>query len=217
MPESRIARRGFLLLGSAALLVGCPDPRARQVASARPYPVPRSPRGHLDTAYPTSYGAPPPSTCALTEANIEGPYFKPGAPQRTTLADGAGVALFVGGLVRGADCGPIAGARLEVWQADHQGRYDSAGFAFRAQMVTDARGEYRFDTIVPGHYLNGRTYRPAHVHVKVHAPGRPILTTQLYFEGDPYNEGDPFIRDSLVMRLESQYGGGKGARFDFVV
>ena len=43
-----------------------------------------------------------------------------------------------------------------------------------------------FETIVPGKYP-GRT---RHYHVKVQAPGRSILTTQLYFPGEPGNDGD---------------------------
>ncbi len=53
--------------------------------------------------------------------------------------------------------------------------------------------------------------------MKVHVPGRPLLTTQLYFEGDPYNAIDPFIHPSLIMPLVGQYAGGKTAAFDFVV
>ena len=60
-------------------------------------------------------------------------------------------------------------------------------------------GSYSFKTIIPGHYLNGSQYRPAHIHVTVTAAGHKSLTTQLYFEGDPYNSIDPFIEDSLIM------------------
>jgi protocatechuate 3,4-dioxygenase beta subunit len=52
--------------------------------------------------------------------------------------------------------------------------------------------------------------------VKVHVPGRPSLTTQLYFPDDPYNEGDAFIRPSLVMALVRDADGARG-RFDFTV
>jgi catechol 1,2-dioxygenase len=31
-----------------------------------------------------------------------------------------------------------------------------------------------------------RGFRPAHIHIKVSYPGFETLTTQLYFEGDPY-------------------------------
>ena len=78
-------------------------------------------------------------------------------------------------------------------------------------------GGYRLDTIIPGHYLNGNQFRPAHIHVKVSAPGYQLLTTQLYFEGDPYNDIDPFIEAPLIMTLEEDDAGGKTAQFDFVL
>ncbi len=70
--------------------------------------------------------------------------------------------------------------------------------------------------IVPGRYLNGSRYRPAHVHVKLSAPGHPPLTTQLYFPEDPYNKGDPFIHRSLIMQTISKPD-GMHANFEFVL
>jgi protocatechuate 3,4-dioxygenase beta subunit len=127
-----------------------------------------------------------------------------------------GTRLALEGRVLDADCAPLAGATVDLWQADADGAYDLEGFALRGQVTTDAEGRYAFSTIVPGHYLNGSQYRPAHIHVKVGADGHALLTTQLYFEGDPYNDIDPFIKDSLVMTpLEEE--GGLRATFDFVL
>ena len=64
--------------------------------------------------------------------------------------------------------------------------------------------------------IRERKYRPAHVHVKVSAPGFLPLTTQLYFPGDPYNAVDPVIVRSLSMRVADE-GGLKRASFDFVL
>ena len=114
------------------------------------------------------------------------------------------------------DCEPIAGAELDVWHADARGGYDLDGFYFRGVLVTDDRGRYELRTIVPGRYLNGDRYRPAHVHVKLRAAGHRTLTTQLYFAGDPYNDGDPFIVESLIMQSK-QIGGTRRAAFDFVL
>src|SRR5690606_34392367 len=99
------------------------------------------------------------------------------------------------------------GAVLDFWQADDDGGYDNDGvadppageFVLRGKVESDAAGGFSLKTIIPGHYLNGNQYRPAHIHVTVSAPGFASLTTQLYFEGDPYNEIDPFIIDSLIM------------------
>jgi protocatechuate 3,4-dioxygenase beta subunit len=106
------------------------------------------------------------------------------------------------GAVHSTRCAPLPGARIEIWQADANGRYDERGFTLRGTLRADANGRFRVRTIVPGHYLNGYQYRPAHLHVKVSAPGHRPLTTQLYFQGDPYNTTDPWIRPSLVLNPE---------------
>ncbi|MCC6748689.1 MAG: dioxygenase [Deltaproteobacteria bacterium] len=158
-------------------------------------------------------------TCGeLTEPNIEGPFFKVGSPERGDLREPgmAGVRLEVAGRVLGRDCRPVAGALLDFWHANQDGAYDNVGFRLRGHQRTDASGRYLLQTIVPGHYLNGATYRPAHVHVKVGGAGFMVLTTQLYFPGDPYNAGDPFIRPSLIMPV-TDVGGMKRATFDFVL
>jgi protocatechuate 3,4-dioxygenase beta subunit len=151
--------------------------------------------------------------CARTDENIEGPFYRAGAPSRRSLWDQGG--LEIAGLVQ--HCGrPIAGAELDVWQADPRGAYDNAGWTLRGRMRADDRGRYRLITVHPGHYLNGDRYRPAHIHVKVRAPGAPELTTQLYFENDPYNDGDPFFLPSLLLRPRRD-GDLRRARFDFAL
>jgi protocatechuate 3,4-dioxygenase beta subunit len=164
---------------------------------------------------PTSLNGPG----ATTESNIEGPFYTPGAPGRSVLVtpEMPGTRLTVNGHILGPSCEPVAGATLDVWQADAGGAYDNAGFSLRGVMITDADGAFELATIIPGHYLNGSTYRPAHIHVKASAPGYRLLTTQLYFEGDPYNPGDPWIRDSLIMALEDGPEGGKLAQYDIVL
>lgn len=169
---------------------------------------------------PDAAGAdgPDQTACAITESNIEGPFYTPGAPSRSVLVtpEMPGTRLTVNGHVLGPDCEPVAGATVDVWQADASGAYDNKGFVLRGVMATDADGAFELVTIIPGHYLNGSTYRPAHIHVKASAPGYALLTTQLYFEGDPYNADDAWIRDSLIMTLEDM-GEGKRARYDIVL
>ncbi len=95
---------------------------------------------------------------------------------------------------------PLAGAVVEIWQCDAEGRYrhpgdgDRADPAFQAfgRVQTDAQGRYRFRTIRPVAY-SGRT---PHIHVKVKQGRRTLLTTQLYVDGDPGN-----ARDGLWRRL----------------
>jgi hypothetical protein len=146
-------------------------------------------------------GGPRSRGCVATEDNIEGPYYRRGAPQRDDLVTQGmlGTRLELEGSVFSTRCLPLAGAAIEIWQADARGNYDNAGYGLRGTLIAGAYGRYRLRTIVPGHYLNGDRYRPAHIHVKVRAEGHRPLTTQLYFAGDPYNAGDPWIRPSLVL------------------
>lgn len=165
--------------------------------------------------------------CAFTADNIEGPYYKAGAPERTNLVPPGmrGEALTLRGRVLAADCKtPIAGALVDLWQANADGHYDNDGsagmdahaFMLRGKVRTDASGAFTVQTIVPGRYLNGRQYRPAHIHVKLAAGGFAPLTTQLYFPGDPYNDVDPFIVRSLIMKVNAAQS-GKVADYDFVL
>ena len=204
--DRRHLLRTGLAFGLGQLVLGC----SRTAAAP--------PRDALAETPAVDDGDPaPPPVCAPTADNIEGPFYKAGAPHRATLvgAGDPGERLVIGGTVRAPDCAPIAGAVLDIWHADHRGGYDLAGFGLRGQLVTDAHGRWQLATIVPGRYLNGRRYRPAHVHVKLRAAGRE-LTTQLYFADDPYLRGDPWVVDSLVL-AHRRDGARRVARFDFVV
>lgn len=137
-----------------------------------------------------------------TDANIEGPYYRAGAPFRTKLADGLrGEPLKIAGRVLSPDGRALAGAVVDVWQADAGGAYDlkSDAFVLRGRIRTDAEGRYAYETIMPGQYDLGEAKRPAHIHYKVSADGHAPLTTQLYFKGDPWLARDPFVRDSLII------------------
>jgi protocatechuate 3,4-dioxygenase beta subunit len=78
----------------------------------------------------------------------------------------------------------IDGARVEIWQCDHDGVYHHPGdggkpdanFQGFGAMVTDREGGYHFRTLRPVPY----TGRTPHVHFRVTAPGFDRLTTQLY-------------------------------------
>jgi protocatechuate 3,4-dioxygenase beta subunit len=131
----------------------------------------------------------------------------------------------ISGIVYGPDCQtPLAGAIVDVWQANEKGSYDNDGnndppngeYKLRGRMKTNDKGEYEYTTIVPGRYLNGATYRPAHIHYKVSEPNHQELTTQLYFKGDPYIAKDPFVHASLVINLTAHNKGKKG-QFDIVL
>jgi len=155
-----------------------------------------------------------PLTCgALTEAQTEGPFFKTSTPLRASLVEAGSKAprLVVTGRVLSGRCTPIANALLDFWHADEDGEYDNRGFRYRGHQFTDAEGRYRLATIVPAEYP-GRT---RHIHVKAQAPGKRILTTQLYFPGDPGNPRDGLWQRDLEMRV-AKGAAGEGT-FDFVV
>ena len=153
-----------------------------------------------------------------TENNWQGPFYKPGAPVRSVLLEKgmAGTPLTVTGRVLDTHGRPLKGALLDVWQADHKGSYDNTGFLLRGKLYTDDEGRYTLRTIKPLYYGEPGDMRPAHIHVKAGAGNAPVLTTQLYFKGDPWNKHDSAVRPSLIMspRRESD---GLAARFDFVL
>ena len=83
-------------------------------------------------------------------------------------------------------------------------------------MNTDENGKYEYETILPGFYPNGGTFRPRHIHYKVsHENGAP-LTTQLYFDCDPYIPVDPFVKQSLIIPLTKEGDTLRGV-FDIVL
>ena len=149
-----------------------------------------------------------------TPDETEGPYFKPGSPERSSLLEPGieGRRLVLSGVVMSTRCVPVRRALLDFWHADAGGEYDNSGFRLRGHQLTDDRGGYRLETILPGVYP-GRT---RHIHVKVHAPETPILTSQLYFPGEARNRTDwLFQRDLLVTVIDA--GDTMKTRFDFVV
>jgi protocatechuate 3,4-dioxygenase beta subunit len=149
-----------------------------------------------------------------TQAETEGPYFKPSSPERTSLLEAGmqGTPLLVSGAVLTRSCQPVKGALLDFWQADDSGEYDTSGFRLRGHQYADAEGKYFLETIVPGLYP-GRT---RHIHVKVQAPGQPVLTTQLFFPGEPRNARDGIYRASLLLAVRNE-GATRSGKFNFVL
>lgn len=154
-------------------------------------------------------------TLIATPAQGEGPFYP--IHQQTeldadlTIVEGRtgraeGQVILVEGQVRNPDGGPIGNALVDVWQANHYGRYAhemdtnkaplDANFQGWAKIRTDAEGRYRFKTIKPGSYTVGDRPRPPHIHFKVSGEGHRGLTTQMYFAGEPLNEGDSLFREA---------------------
>ena len=168
-----------------------------------------------------------------TEATVFGPFHvddAPALPAGADLARGApGEPLFVDIEVVGLDGEPVAGAEVDVWQADAEGLYDvqrpELGTERRARGVlrTDAAGRTRFRSVVPTSYpvptdgpvgrmllASGRhPWRPAHVHFLIRAAGYRTLTTHIFRDGDPYLDSDVVfgVRSSLIGRFEHHASG----------
>jgi protocatechuate 3,4-dioxygenase beta subunit len=165
-------------------------------------------------------------TLPRTPGQILGPFYPLGElsqnsdltrlPGRSGRAEGQ--ILNVVGRVLNLSGEPVRNAKVEVWQANSYGRYThpsdpnpaplDPNFEGAAILTTDSDGRYRFKTIKPAAYPTGpNTMRPAHIHFQV--TGRQDrLVTQLYFEGDPYNETDPFLnsagrKELLITKLQS--------------
>ena len=154
------------------------------------------------------------ATCRLTPSATEGPYYKAGAPRRTDINQPrqSGRTIVLTGLVRTNGCRAIAGAKLELWQANAAGDYDNTGYKLRGWVRTNASGRYRIVTIIPGIY-EGRT---RHIHVKVTAPGGPTLTSQLYFPGTAQNNSDSIFNSRTLLTITSR-GNPWRARYNFAV
>lgn len=153
-----------------------------------------------------------------TPRQIEGPFYTPQTPQRSQLGEGLdGEVLVLSGRVLSTNCTPLANAVVDIWSCDATGHYDNAGFKLRGHQITDSQGRFRFQTIKPGAYGEARFRRTPHIHVKVQAPGSPLLTTQLYFPNEALNQQDAFFNPALLVQLNLNQQGAQIASFDFVL
>jgi protocatechuate 3,4-dioxygenase beta subunit len=137
-------------------------------------------------------------TCSPTPWDEIGPFYRPNAPERTSIGKG----YLLSGTVRSADdCRPLHNVRIEIWQVGPDGTYDDA---HRATLFSDRAGRYRLQTSVPPPY--GR--RPSHIHILVDAKGFEGLITQHYPKKgkkratfdlvlEPEKQGEGKARDAL--------------------
>ncbi|MBB3111587.1 protocatechuate 3,4-dioxygenase beta subunit [Paenibacillus phyllosphaerae] len=128
----------------------------------------------------------------LTQQVTQGPYYVTGTSALTSgklnYDNLDGDPIKVKGYVYAGETGttPIAGAKIEIWQADTTGNYhpNSNGAAssygtdeisLRGYVITDDKGCYEYTTIYPGEY-EGRT---RHIHSNTTADGYTGVITQL--------------------------------------
>jgi hydroxyquinol 1,2-dioxygenase len=158
-----------------------------------------------------------------TPHTVLGPFHIGGSPDLALGGDlGAGLPgtpIYVSGTVRDLDGQPIAGAKLDLWQADREGVYEAqipdSGARLRGIQYADADGCYRFWSIAPKGYsipMDGPVgdlvkktdichFRPAHIHFLVSAPGYRSVITHLFEEGAQYVDNDAVfgVKQELVV------------------
>ncbi|MEU9454529.1 catechol 1,2-dioxygenase [Streptomyces sp. NPDC048277] len=179
-----------------------------------------------------------------SKGSIEGPYYAPGAPTLPSVAtlpmreNEPGTRLLFQGQVTDVSGAPVAGAVLEMWQADDAGFY--AQFApgipewnLRGSVVADAEGRFAVTTVQPAPYqiptdgscgrliaaAGWHAWRPAHLHVKVSAPGHESVTTQLYFKDGEHIEDDvaSAVKPELILDPKQVADGRNEVTYDFVL
>ena len=163
-----------------------------------------------------------------TENTILGPFYIPNAPRYPNggniSLDGKGEPLVVRGRVADAEGKPIAGAKVDVWQANDDGFYDvqqkgvQPDMNLRGLFTTDSAGEYWFRSAKPRYYpipddgpvgklllaMGRHPNRAAHLHMIVTAPGFEPVVTHIFTPDCPYLEEDAVfgVKESLIADFE---------------
>jgi chlorocatechol 1,2-dioxygenase len=172
---------------------------------------------------------------------IEGPYYRDDAPvvddRLKTYDTDDHKPLLIRGTVKAVDGSLVENVTIDVWHSTPDGKY--SGFHddiptdfYRGKLGVRKDGSYRVRTTMPVPYqipnqgptgallesMGGHSWRPAHVHFKVRAPGYESLTTQYYFEGGDWVTDDCCngVESSLVTpnRMEE---GVRVMNIDFVI
>lgn len=155
---------------------------------------------------------------SITPQEVEGPFY-PITPQKdqdadlTKVAGQNGVAkgeiIEIFGKVLDQDLQPIEDVTIDLWQANHFGKYhhphDTSdapidnNFQAWAILQSGINGSYKFKTVIPGAYpLGENQQRTPHIHLKISKKGYDSLLTQMYFPDHPLNQQDGlFKRKSL--------------------
>jgi protocatechuate 3,4-dioxygenase, beta subunit len=153
-----------------------------------------------------------------------------------------GQRIWVAGRVIDQDGSPIAGAVIEIWQANAAGKYVhemdhfdaplDPNFTGIGRIVTDTEGCYKFQSIKPGAYpvmASDWWWRPPHIHFSILGPSwMSRFVTQIFFPGEPLNEADlllnavpdPEVRQRLIFEMTPTTVGrvnGLGFQRDFVL
>ncbi len=166
-----------------------------------------------------------------TPSTVVGPFHIDDSPEMAmgaNVAEGlAGETCFLVGSVCDMDGKPVAGAKLDIWQADADGLYESQlgseESVLRAIFHTGADGKYLIQTIAPPGYsipMDGTVgdllretdishFRPAHIHFFITAPGYETLITHLFKKGAKFIDSDVVfgVKDKLIVEFEKHAPG----------
>lgn len=154
-----------------------------------------------------------PKPLELTGHDIEGPFYKAGAPP-WHHPEAEGPSFKLRGRVLDTAGNPVA-CVMDWWQADATGTYDNDGYNLRGKLFIDPFGHYLLPTIRPGDYkISGPgepdEFRCSHLHVKIWIDHREVLITQIYFKDGEYDDTDHWF--DAKRAVDSPEG-----TFDFVV
>lgn len=177
-----------------------------------------------------------------TEATVFGPFHVEGAPCYENGADiangAAGEPCLVRGRVQGLGGEPVAGATIEVWQADARGNYDVQYQGLdhhqaRGVLRSGPDGRFEFRSVLAESYpipddgpvgellrATGRhPWRPAHLHFMIVAEGYGRLVTHVFRSDDQYLDSDAVfgVRESLIADWKRQGDGSYLLEYDFVL
>ncbi len=180
-----------------------------------------------------------PKPLVATQHDILGPFWRAGAPMTADLIPkGAkGQKVVLSGRVLDTSGKPVAGAILDFWNADADGKYDLENpfqqltpdaYKFRGLVKTAADGGYSVATVVPGKYrvppnLPGfetfaNLLRPSHVHLMASHIATVPLITQIYFKGDAEIAKDPWAsRSKNAAAVDKTVAEKWTAKFDIVL
>ncbi|MEQ8402564.1 MAG: intradiol ring-cleavage dioxygenase [Roseitalea porphyridii] len=163
-----------------------------------------------------------------SESTVLGPFHVEGAPElplgSNICLDQKGEPMLVRGRILDTDGKPIAGAKIDVWQANDEGFYDvqqkgiQPDFNLRGVFRSNEEGEYWFRGVKPKFYpipddgpvgkllasLGRHPYRPAHLHYIIAADSYETLTTHIFDPDDPYIASDAVfgVKQSLMAEFK---------------
>ena len=179
-----------------------------------------------------------PRPAGATPNTLVGPFYRSDVPETTLGAnisrDHKGDPLAVEGRVVGLDGAGVAGAVVEIWQANAEGLYENQEpdrqpeFNLRGRFRADPQGRFHFLTVKPKGYalpsdgpigrlmsaLGLGLERPAHIHFRVSAEGFETLTTHIFDRSDPAIDRDAIfgVKPELMAEFRAlPPAGGKRA------